>query len=70
MVKGNSLKSPFSTIFPAYIQRQLTHQCCQCFDCDDRSKAVHLIQFLFVRMSVNVNVWILFVPGPDDINFF
>ena len=31
-VKQNSLKSPFSTIFQAYTQRQSIHQCCQCFD--------------------------------------
>ena len=26
------LKSPFRIIFPAYSQRQSTHQCCQYFD--------------------------------------
>ena len=31
-VKWNRPKSPFRTIFPAYTQRQPTHQCCQCFD--------------------------------------
>ena len=30
-VKWNSLLSPFRTIFPAYTQRQSTHQCCWCF---------------------------------------
>ena len=32
VVEPNSLKSPFRTIFPVYTPRQLTHQCCQCFD--------------------------------------
>ena len=27
-VERNSLKTPFLGLFPAYIQRQLTHQCC------------------------------------------
>ena len=31
-VNWNSLKFPFRTILPAYIERQSTHQCCQCFD--------------------------------------
>ena len=31
-VKWKSLKSPFRTIFSAYTRRQLTNQCCQCFD--------------------------------------
>ena len=31
-IEGNSLKFPFRTIFPAYTQRQSTHQCCQCFN--------------------------------------
>ena len=31
-VKRKGLKSPFRTIFPAYTQRQCTHQCCQYFD--------------------------------------
>ena len=34
--KWNSLKSPFRIIFPAYTQRQSTHQCCQCFDLESR----------------------------------
>ena len=29
---NGSLTSSFRTIFPACSQRQLTHQCCQCFD--------------------------------------
>ena len=32
-VKWNSLKFPFRTTFQAFTQRQLTNQCCQCFDC-------------------------------------
>ena len=31
-VKWSSLKCPFRTVFPAYTQRQSTHQYCQCFD--------------------------------------
>ena len=31
-VKWNSVQSPFRNIFPAYTQRQSTHQCCQYFD--------------------------------------
>ena len=31
-VEGNSLKSPFRTIFPAYTQRQSTQPCRRCFD--------------------------------------
>ena len=60
-VKWNSLKLPFRTSFPAYTQRQLIHQCCQCFN-----------YFLAKTDRLQFNPWMRTYqkPGPGVMKHF
>ena len=51
----NSLESMFRTIFQAYIQRQWTLQCCQCFDSTSFSICSLFLAIIYMtKICINV----------------
>ena len=68
-VKWNSRKSPFRNIFQAYIQRESTYQCSQCFDFF--LSAVTSLQQLLTLLSVSFRMcFVCLFSRSFDIFYF